>query len=1658
MSKAARLLKKAGKYLSILVACLLGLFLVIYFLLQVPSVQNYVAGKITQTLSTQLGTKVTLGHVGIRFFKTVVLKEFYIEDQQQDTLLYAGRLDANISIVSLLKQRIHIDYAGLESAFINLHRPIGDTLFNYEFLFEALSPKDTLATIKDTTASPWSVGLDRVSLKNVRFQQIDDFAGSQLKAAVETLDLWVNELDIEKQKLNVDRLFLAKSRLILESHTPTAQYQQQLASQNPTLPGELPFPYFGWQIRTGQIKLQECAFQFDNNEIERTSNAIDYNHLNVNNLSLELRQGNWNKGLIGGEIRSFQFTESSGFQLDKLTATLRLDSSTLLVDQLVLKTPFTEIRTTTSLDYKRFGALANLPKEVTLQTEFTNSYLGFQDLKLLVPATQQLSVFNADNGQINLSARINGNTDTLVVNELELSLGAYAKLSARGRLSHLLDTSLLAFNLTVDPLSTSYRQLHELFPEMALPPALENFGQFRLQTDIQGTLQKMVINSLNLRTDTYTAFAGSGQVNHPTNPNQLAFDLNIETLRTKASNWTDFLPADSGLQFDSLGIVLYKGQASGTLNAYALNGKLQTAIGTLDTDLELKTNKDFSNGTYSGKLKLQQFRLGTFLGQSSTIGTVSLTAEGEGSGFTLDSLKANVKSKVTSFTYLDYTYRDLDVDGAFYRKQFEGTAALADSNASFNFQGKLNLNDSLPDFDFALVVDTLNFKPLNLISSDLGLRLKMVVNTRGADIDRLDGEMVVSELSLRNGNFQYDLDSLKLVANQTQVDQKDLTLTSKPLLVSLTGDYEISALPNVTLSILNDYFPMTRLVDSLAYAKIPKDKHQDFDLKLELRDAQFLATLLAPTFFDLEGLVANGDFNSREKDINLRAVATALKYDKLSLDSIVLKTNGEPANIQSELRLEQLDFGQARLPQVKLNAVLTNDSIYTQLLARGVEDTTKLNISSITTFQKDWYALSFQPKMVLNDIDWQIDPDNAFLFYGLDWFYLRQLNFSLGGQSLGLQSKGKVDTNKVAPIDLSLKAFQLEEISNLLGLDESFVTGEINGEVTLIDLLSTPHFLADMTVTDLALNEEPVGQLSLQSAQSIQDKRIALTATLKGQNNDFELDGSYYLNTETIDAKLNMARLEMRVIDPFLEGLIHDSDGQVSGQFTIKGDLDQPNIIGKLNLKNVATTVDYLQSRYQLASQSFEVTNQSIEFGKLTLTDEKQRTATLEGKIRHNQLTDFRFNLKFNTDGFQFINTTAKDNDLFYGSLVLKARATIWGTTDLPILDITATTLDGSDFYVAPLTDIYEVGTEDYIIFGKPETLSEDTLSVEKQYKIDNQFAFSMYLNLNLTPASRLNILIDPTTGDQLFARGTGDLSVTIEPNGNISVVGTYLLDSGKYNFNFEQLVKKEFDIQKGSSITFPGDPLKARFNITALYTARTSTYELIEGETTSLSEAEVRTAQGRTEVKVVMNIRGNLDSPEITFDIQLPESQSNVVSSTVARKLNQMKQDPNELNQQVFGLLLFNSFITSSNSSVVLTQAGQNVVISSVSKLLSNQLNRLADKFVKGVDISFDLDSYQNQYIDAGAGGTVTQLQVGLSKTLFNDRLTIKAGGNVNLNAADSGKTDFSTIAGDFVLEYRLTPNGNYRLQVFRRSDYDVLNDANSSKSGIGIFFKKSY
>jgi hypothetical protein len=260
--------------------------------------------------------------------------------------------------------------------------------------------------------------------------------------------------------------------------------------------------------------------------------------------------------------------------------------------------------------------------------------------------------------------------------------------------------------------------------------------------------------------------------------------------------------------------------------------------------------------------------------------------------------------------------------------------------------------------------------------------------------------------------------------------------------------------------------------------------------------------------------------------------------------------------------------------------------------------------------------------------------------------------------------------------------------------------------------------------------------------------------------------------------------------------------------------------------------------------------------------------------------------------------------------------------------------------------------------------------------------------------------------------------------------------------------VKRNFSITKGSTITWSGDPLNADMDISALYEVETSPIELVANQVT---EEELSIYKEQVPFHVFLNIKGQLLSPEISFRLDMPENERNAFGGNVYAKLQDINTRESDLNKQVFALLLLQRFVSDNpfeNGGIASSAR------SSVSKILSEQLNRLSLN-VKGIELSFDVKSYEN-YSSGKAEGQ-TDLELGISKSLLNDRLVVKVAGNVNLEGETQKQNSVTDYLGDLALEYKLTEDGRFRITGFRNSDYDMI-DGDLIETGAGLIYIKDY
>lgn len=1620
--------------------------------LRFPKVQNKVVSYITPILSKNLNAKVAVKRVDIDFFKTVVLEGVHIEDQEQDTLIYADRLSATIGLFSFFDKNIQLNQIKLEGAKAKLSRLGADTAFNFQFIIDQFQPPNTK---KEENTSPWRFNIGAVLIENSSIDFLDEQTASHLEAQIPYLNVVANQLDFIEQSIDLEQIKLGGATINYQSLVAKSKAH----SKDTLALSPLQFPDIGWDLKVNQLELVDNTILFDNQNVApRNKEGIDFQHVEVSGLIVLIEDLEWGSNNIQGTIDRFGFQEKNGFELQNLQANIIADTNQILIKNLAIQTPYSRLANTTKLTFDELEDLMDFGDKVKFESDFDNVNIAFKDLQQFAPAINQIQQLNTNlNQQLFLDGQIKGTANDLTINNLNFNIGKAVDLKVNATLKNIMNIEEAKFDVRLEKLTTSYESIKKLTDSLTIPKGLEEFGQFTLSGHAIGQLVDLEVSDFFLQTESNTNIKADAILAGLPKKENVRFDLNIQSLETNVEDWKGFFKNTPPPILDSLGAIQFAGKIEGNVYRFELVGDVNTSIGKLESDLMIHFTPDYQSGDYSGDLRLINFELNKAFSENAALGTASLQVKGQGSGFNLDSLVADAQVIIDSIDYNDYTYRNIEIDGEMTQRNFDGKINLDDENAKLTFNGKANFKDSIPNFVFVLELDTLNLLPLNFTEKPLSIQLKADIDFSGKDFNSIDGRSVISNFKINNEIDTYAEDSLMITATRPRSDSVKLSWQSDFLKAQIDGDFDIVKLSKVTLNYINDFFPLDNLLDTITRANVASviNDQQSFTFNIQITDPTPLTLLFLPKLTLLEDGLIQGEFNRQKQKLEIEAIIDNLEFGNIYTDQLIFNVNGSEEKLKANLALLQVEAGGLYAPLAIFDTNLGEDSLRFQVTVADDTLGSKLALKGIAYDAIQWYEIKLTDRLFLNGEEWAVAANNEVYFLN-NYLFVNNLKIRDGRHQIAIQSEG-FPQKAVAtpPINLSFNDFEIAEITNFLAINQNRVKGLINGDFTLKEPFGNAHYVSDLKVNDLVLNGEKVGQFYLDSEQAEGSKIINLVAGLKGEKNNLEIGGQYRIDQRNFDIQGDIEEMELRLLDPFTINIISKSKGRASGKFTLGGTPLQPDLKGQLNLKEASTKIDFLGARILIPEHTIGFNNKEITLGMVTVKDVDNQTGTLTGNIYHNFFDDFLLDLKFQTNSFQVMNTNATNNPLFFGQLYVDADVYINGSLELPYIEVNARTLPNSVFNLQPLVESEQISRDDYIIFTTPEKYAEEgeETGVSK-YELSNVFNVDLLMNLDVTPDALLKIIIDPLTGDQVEGRGRSNMTIALSPAGDMRILGDFVIEEGEYNFSYQNLVKKNFDIQSGSRVSFVGDPLKAMFNITATYDVKTTTYELIRNETNLDNSAESNAARRRTDVQALLYLNGLFTKPEIKFDIRLPEGIGNNVNSTVSRKLNDLRNDPDEMNKQVFALLLFNSFLATENAGESIAGAGQNIALSSVSKLLSNQLNDIAGKYFKGLELSFDFASYQSNFEDAA--GPAVELGVGLSQKLFNDRITIKADADFNL--ANQSTTAGSNVAGDFVLEYQLTESGSYLLRVFRLSDFDILTDQNTARTGVGISFRKAF
>jgi hypothetical protein len=751
-----------------------------------------------------------------------------------------------------------------------------------------------------------------------------------------------------------------------------------------------------------------------------------------------------------------------------------------------------------------------------------------------------------------------------------------------------------------------------------------------------------------------------------------------------------------------------------------------------------------------------------------------------------------------------------------------------------------------------------------------------------------------------------------------------------------------------------------------------------------------------------------------------------------------------------DLGVAGITSGRLHVQNTKIHGDLNDQMLALDFLA--FDKTEKLmHIASNVTFAKDTITARVVPRdLILNKESWSIPQNNALMIANK---YLGFENFKLARNNQELLISSTLPNVNKEHIGVTFKDFRLQTFLSLLNSDEELVTGDINGQIVMEYPFGASGLVADFHIDQLNVFKYPLGNLALK-ASSKESKNYDFNLAIKDGGLDLDLKGDYVADVSgaLLNLDLDLNRVKLEFIQGVTKDVITDSQGYISGKFKVTGTTKSPKYEGNLNFIGADFKVVALNTDFKISEEAIKVNTSGVYFDKFIISDAKNETFTIDGSILTGQLTNPTFDLRLVADKFQVLNSKKGDNQLFYGEGRLNADIGIMGNLDHPKIEGKFNVGEGTNFtYVVPESQLEIQERDGVVIFVNREEPDNILTRNDREDRPSLFKGFDVSAVLDVTDGAIFNILIDERSGDNLVVAGNGQLNLNISPNGSVNLTGRYELSSGHYETNLYNLVKRKFEIQKGSTITWGGDPSNAILEVRAVYAIETSAAPLM----TSVSLGGDASLSGKFRQSlpflVYLNVDGHLLSPKLSFGLDMPENEQGSFGGAVYDRVQQLNGQETELNKQVFSLLALNRFFPDSGSDG--SSGGATAIArNNVNKLLSQELNQFSGKvFGKtGLEVDFGLDSFTDYQ---GSSPTDrTQLNINARKKLFDNRLIISAGSSVDVEGSSQAGEGSTPIIGNLSLEYLLTEDGRYRLNGFQKNEYENAIDGQLTVTGIAL------
>ena len=1150
-----------------------------------------------------------------------------------------------------------------------------------------------------------------------------------------------------------------------------------------------------------------------------------------------------------------------------------------------------------------------------------------------------------------------------------------------------------------------------------LPDAIPTNHLFEISASVSGTTKAIDCQEMSIQTTDHSLQLYASGAFSPT-----AWSADIDNLSLSEDlikEMSNLEPAIPNI-FTNLGFVNLRGEASGHANGdITAKGYVNTATGSLTYQ-----------GSYNQLQQLCDAHVATdsldlkrLLGNNS-LGLLSAQLDISTSNSTFF-----VKGSVPHIDLNGYRYQNLQIDGTYGPTGIAGKLKVDDPHLKTDVEGTFSSSNT-PHLKMTGYIERIAPKALRLSDNWNDAVFSAIIDTdiSANSLADTEGTIDLDDFVMSYGDTtRYHLDNMHIRSGYDN-GRHYMRMKSDFGEALLSGQFDLPTLPRCLASLV-----------PLQSQQTIGNKN-DFTLTMRVSDSRWIQQLTG-LLLELNGpMELNAQVSEPNKELDVYAFIPDFNVAGNTLQNATLNLSSNGDSAQCQLSTTRVTDKGGR-QDFRLTAQTINQQLYSTLnlsTPQGNHGT----INTISRFynneegKNETHVRVLPSLFSMNNATWSLEPCD--ILYSDKRLMIDQFTLHHGDEHLIID--GLASTNASDSLLLDLNGIDVAYLLELVNFHAVQFDGKATGRAYICHAFKDAEAWADIMVDNFHFQQAPMGTLEAHAIWNQEEGQVELDAAIdNGADSQTYIDGYVSPRHKELDLGIRAHGTSIGFIHSFTNSFISRFEGRAYGDVRLHGPLKGLDLTGKAAVTGLAA-ITPLGTTYRFDGDTVRLAPGKIIFDNFHAFDRDGHHAILNGSLGHTHLTRITFNLQAQADDFLAYDFPKPETGTTVGGTVrVDGAFSLRGLPGETVIDCDVTPSAGSVFYYN-VANPDAINQQQFITWGSKAPHDETVHNHEDKNEEDNSTKGDLRVNLriNTTPDATLRLIMDQHSSDNIALNGRGVLRASLYNKGAFQLFGTYDVERGNYAMTIQNIIKKNFQFQPGSSIVFGGDPFQAALHLKALYTVNGVSLSDL-GLNESFTNSSIR-------VNCLMNIVGTAGEPRVEFDLEMP-----TVNSEEEHMIRSIIASEQELNQQVVYLLGIGRFYTQGANNASTQSYGQTELAmqSLLSGTVSSQINQLLSQVIKNDDWNFGAN------ISTGNEGWHNAEYEGLiSGRMLNNRLLI----NGQFGYRDNATQATPSFIGDFDIQYLLTPGGSFSLKAYNHTNDRYFTHSSLNTQGIGIIMKKDF